>query len=329
MVKLFNNSKYLVSSWYALIPSKKLKKREAQSFKLFDRKIALYRGDDNTVRALNARCPHLGTDLGQGCVVGNQLQCAFHHWKFGDDGSCTHIPNSDDIPKFAKTFSYPCQEKFGFIWIFNGENPTFDLPTFEEWKMEELECIALPASKLNCHPHLISSNGLDIEHMKALHNMEFVEEPEVEQFDHYRIQTRFKIAVKGNGFRERIIKATLGKEVTLHLTTWGGNMAVGEAIHKNNPVLIIFAHNPQLDGTSACRGFIFLPKLNRLGLKVNYLKLPQVFAALHYILHADHEILNNIEFHPRLVDSDRPIKLFIDQINKMDYFPREGSKEAV
>ena len=99
-------------------------------------------------------------------------------------------------------------------------------------------------------------------------------------------------------------------------------MAVGEVMHKENPVLIIFAHNPRIDKTSTCRGFVFLPKINFLGLKANYLKLPQVFAALHYILHADHEILNHIEFHPHLIKSDKAIKLFIDQINAMDYFPK-------
>jgi len=329
MVKLFNNSKYLVSSWYALLPSRKLKRGMAQSVTLLDRKIALYRGENGQVRALDARCPHLGTDLGQGCVVGNELQCAFHHWKFGDDGKCSHIPYMEDIPKSAKTFSYPCQEKYGFIWIFNGENPTFDIPFFESWKMEDLEYIALPPSKLNCHPHLISSNGLDIDHMKTLHNMQFVEEPEVEKFDHYRIQTRFKISLKGNGFRENVLKVTLGDGFSLHLTTWGGNMAVGEVLNKKNPVLIIFAHNPQVDGTSICRGFIFLPKINMMGLKANYLKLPQIFVALHYILSADHEILNHIDFHPHLVKSDKAIKLFIDQMNEMDYFPRNGNKETL
>ncbi len=324
MVTLFNNFDYLVSSWYPLTPSRTLKNKEARSMTFFDRKITLYRGEDSQVRALNARCPHMGADLGRGCVVGNQLRCAFHHWQFGDDGHCTHIPSMEEIPKSASAFSYPCQEKFGFIWIFNGERPAFALPSFESWNMEDLQHIALPASRLNCHPHLISSNGLDIEHMKTLHNLVFVGEPQVERLDHYRIQTRFEIAIQGSGFRERVIKATLGDRIVLHLTTWGGNMAVGEVKHRKNPVLIIFAHNPCVDRTSVCRGFVFLPKVDRLGLKANYLKLPQVFAALHYILHADHDVLNHIEFHPHLVESDRAIKLFMDQMNHMDYFPKNG-----
>ncbi len=42
------------------------------------------------------------------------------------------------------------------------------------------------------------------------------------------------------------------------------------------------------------------------------------------ILHADHDVLNHIEFHPHLVESDRAIKLFMDQMNHMDYFPKNG-----
>ena len=50
---------------------------------------------------LDARCSHLHADLGNGRVVGDTVQCPYHHWRYGGDGRCVHIPASREIPSFA------------------------------------------------------------------------------------------------------------------------------------------------------------------------------------------------------------------------------------
>ena len=42
--------------------------------------LAIYRGEDGQVYALDAYCPHLGANLGLGKVCGNSLECPFHAW---------------------------------------------------------------------------------------------------------------------------------------------------------------------------------------------------------------------------------------------------------
>src|SRR3546814_13825048 len=54
----------------------------------FGMRLAFYRGEDGTVRCLDAFCPHLGADLSSGKVIGNALQCPFHNWPYNRAGKC-------------------------------------------------------------------------------------------------------------------------------------------------------------------------------------------------------------------------------------------------
>src|SRR3546814_6422256 len=76
----------------------------------FGMRLAFYRGEDGTVRCLDAFCPHLGADLSAGKVIGNELQCPFHNWQYNGAGKCVKIPYCDKIPARAKTRSFPVGE---------------------------------------------------------------------------------------------------------------------------------------------------------------------------------------------------------------------------
>src|SRR5712692_1151642 len=59
---------------------------------LLGRKLVAYRTGSGRVAVMDAACSHLGADLGLGCVVGENIQCPYHHWEYGPDGRCTRIP---------------------------------------------------------------------------------------------------------------------------------------------------------------------------------------------------------------------------------------------
>src|SRR4029077_33155 len=86
---------------------------------------------------LDARCSHLGADLGRGRVIGEAIQCPFHQWEYGPDGSCTHIPVTREIPATARQAAYPARERHGFVYVFNGPEPRFPLPFFPGARPEE------------------------------------------------------------------------------------------------------------------------------------------------------------------------------------------------
>src|ERR1700722_3473485 len=65
----------------------------------FDRKMVAFRNPDGRVSVLDAVCPHMGAEFGvQGLVEDGGIRCPYHHWRFGPDGRCNHIPYSSAIP---------------------------------------------------------------------------------------------------------------------------------------------------------------------------------------------------------------------------------------
>ena len=194
-VKPFNNPDVVTQSWYVLAKSKEVRRGRALTKELLGRRIALFRGDSGRVYALDARCPHLGANLGQGKVIGDELRCSFHHWTYSGEGTCTGIPYRDTIPPGARTFSYPTEEKYGVIWIFNGPVPSFPLPSFP--KEQRLRMIRLSPKTLNCHPHVIIPNALDMNHWNSVHGFPLMDEPIVDIPDKFRVSVRWRLAVSG------------------------------------------------------------------------------------------------------------------------------------
>src|SRR5690349_4490456 len=79
------------TSWYLFGPSVELRGRPV-SKTLLGRRLVAYRTAGGRVVVMDGRCSHLGADLGRGEVVGDRVRCPFHHWEFGPDGCCAHIP---------------------------------------------------------------------------------------------------------------------------------------------------------------------------------------------------------------------------------------------
>jgi len=166
MSQNFNNRKVHTQSWYVACKSTEIKIDKTKTLSLLGRNIVLYRTRSG-VFALDARCSHLGADLGKGKVVGGKIRCAFHHWEFGGDGVCSHAPGFSEVPD-RHTRMYPTQEKWGYVWIWNGPKVLFQLPEISG----NLRVFRMPTQTLRCHPHVMIGNGLDVSHFSALHGME-------------------------------------------------------------------------------------------------------------------------------------------------------------
>ena len=85
--------------------------------------IALYRGADGRLFALENRCAHRQLKLSLGHVDGCNLTCVYHGWSYDGAGKVVGIPH--DL--FGKSTlkvqvrSYPVQARHGLIWIFPGD----------------------------------------------------------------------------------------------------------------------------------------------------------------------------------------------------------------
>ena len=58
------------------------------------------------LNVLDAYCRHMGGDLTQGTVKGDEIACPFHDWRWGGNGKCKAIPYAKRIPLRARTRSW-------------------------------------------------------------------------------------------------------------------------------------------------------------------------------------------------------------------------------
>ena len=90
----------------------------------WNRSIALYRGEDGKLRALENRCAHRQIKLSAGEVDGCNLVCAYHGWAYNEEGQVVQIPHElfgRPMPSLKVPF-FPVKVRYGLIWIFPG-NP--------------------------------------------------------------------------------------------------------------------------------------------------------------------------------------------------------------
>jgi nitrite reductase/ring-hydroxylating ferredoxin subunit len=80
-----------------------------RAFRLGDRELCLYRDANDTVRAVDDRCPHRRMPLSMGWVTPEGwLQCPYHGWCFdGSTGRCAAIPNLHADEKVSPSIRVP------------------------------------------------------------------------------------------------------------------------------------------------------------------------------------------------------------------------------
>lgn len=288
-----------VQGWYVLAKSKTIKRNQVRSFDMLHRKIAVYRDSENSVRAVDAACPHLGANLGHGSVLENSLKCAFHGWQFGTDGICNHIPNIDNPPR-RRLRQYPIQEKWGFIWIFNGARPLWKLPEPDE----DLWSLAMPSVHLKCHPHLMIANGLDGAHFEPLHHMKQTELPKLTIKEPYEVTLHLS-GRSIHPFWGRLT-GTKNTDICVQFTTIGGNMAWVK-VDAPIPCQFLFTGQPY-EGGCCSQVILFLPRS---------LQAIRAIAALYVLLHDDNKILNDIHFKQGFIETDEGLKAFVRSVNNM------------
>jgi phenylpropionate dioxygenase-like ring-hydroxylating dioxygenase large terminal subunit len=113
--------------WHPVLPSKRLRAGPV-GVRLAGKHIALFRGADGQVGALEDCCPHRRMRLSLGKVVGCRLQCTYHGWTFDRDGN----GESPGTPKLqAQATVFDVVERHGFVWVKSRDSepefPRFDV----------------------------------------------------------------------------------------------------------------------------------------------------------------------------------------------------------
>jgi phenylpropionate dioxygenase-like ring-hydroxylating dioxygenase large terminal subunit len=216
------------SSWYYFGSEKELQ-RGPLAKELLGRRLVGFITGSGRPGVLSSRCVHMGSDLGGGCVVGETLQCSLHHWQFGPDGRCTHIPASDQIPSFASQNSFPAAIRHGCLYFFLGAEPRFPLPFFEGLEPEEFVVAKPFIEYVQCPWYMIGANAVDVQHFAIAHDRRMKCAPEVHHPNANVHRTICNFEVAGNSLGDRITKRFGGADVRLQVTDWSSTMILARS----------------------------------------------------------------------------------------------------
>jgi len=165
-------------SWYAVALSSEVVGDQPIGKDFLNTRVAVYRRSSGDPVVLTSRCPHMGADLSLGELQGDDLRCAYHHFCFGPEGDCTKIPTDGPIPSSARVFSFPCVERFGLIWAFNGETPLFPAPSVRDYKESDLVQSARATQVFTVAPWVNVANTVDFMHLRYVHGLAFDFDPD-------------------------------------------------------------------------------------------------------------------------------------------------------
>jgi hypothetical protein len=122
--------------WYAVEQSSRLRKGKVLETQFWGRSIAVFRGQDGRVRAVENRCAHRNLKLSKGQVVDCRLVCPYHGWSYDGDGKA-NIPHDlfgHKEPDIRIT-TVPVRERYGLVFIFPGDpelSRVRDIPSIPE-----------------------------------------------------------------------------------------------------------------------------------------------------------------------------------------------------
>ncbi len=85
----------------------------------FGQKLVVFSGQDGAINVLDGYCRHMGGDLSQGSVKGNEIACPFHDWRWGGDGRCKLVPYAKRTPRLARTAAWPTLQQDGMLFVWN------------------------------------------------------------------------------------------------------------------------------------------------------------------------------------------------------------------
>lgn len=109
--------------WYAVEYDGVVKPGQIKEVVFWNTSIAVYRGEDGQLAAVENRCPHRQLKLHHGAVENCQLRCSYHGWTFNREGWLVDYSHDSFGKQLLKKQlrTYPVRVRYGLIWIFPGD----------------------------------------------------------------------------------------------------------------------------------------------------------------------------------------------------------------
>lgn len=200
-------------NWYPVCLADEVDAGAVRGFDFLDGRVVVFRGASGEAQVLSPFCRHLGVDLGIGKVIGDELRCPYHHWRYDRDGRCTATGVGDPPPARARLFRFPTVESLGLIWAYNGTEPAYPTPNFGVDEAA-LTWRAIRSVEVPMDSFMLYSNALDFQHLISVHGARFNVIPQ-----------RLPIEGRTISYVQDMVMPGLGP-TTQDVTLWGTNSIV-------------------------------------------------------------------------------------------------------
>jgi 3-ketosteroid 9alpha-monooxygenase subunit A len=161
--------------WHCLGLADTFRDGKPHTVRAFGTKLVVWADTRGALQVIDGYCRHLGGDLGEGEVKGDEVACPFHDWRWGGDGACKQIPYAKRIPLRARTRTWHAMERNRqlFVWHDPEGNPPIEeqmipaIPEIQtgEWSDFTWSVLDIPGS--NCRE--IIDNIVDMAHFFYIH----------------------------------------------------------------------------------------------------------------------------------------------------------------
>lgn len=128
--------------WHCLGLVSEFNDAKPHSVEVFGTKLVAWIDTTGEFKVLDAYCRHMGGDLSQGSLRGDNVACPFHGWEWKGNGRCGAVPYAKRHPKLAKTRSWPTMIRNGQVFVYNdpeGNPPPEDcvIPELDEYGTDQ------------------------------------------------------------------------------------------------------------------------------------------------------------------------------------------------
>ncbi|NLT29586.1 MAG: aromatic ring-hydroxylating dioxygenase subunit alpha [Propionibacterium sp.] len=162
--------------WHCLGQAKEFSDGKPHTMHAFGQKLVIWADTKGDIQVLDVYCRHMGGDLSQGEVKGDEVACPFHDWRWNGEGKCTSIPYSRRVPLRARTATWPTMVHEGILFVWNDPegNPPIaeqmipDIPMVGDPEWTDWYWYKFKIEGSNCR-ELIDNNA-DMAHFFYIHH---------------------------------------------------------------------------------------------------------------------------------------------------------------